>query len=148
MSLRKAAGTVSAATFLSRIFGVVREQIFAALLGATLYSDAFLAAFRIPNLLRDLFAEGALSSAFVPTLTETEIKKSQKEAFDLANLVIGVLLAVVGSITLIGMIFSPAVVQMMALGFKNFEGKTELTVLLTRIMFPFLPTVALASIFM
>ena len=66
-SLARAAGLVSAITFLSRLLGLVREQVFAALLGAGLYADAFQAAFRIPNLLRDLFAEGALSAAFVPT---------------------------------------------------------------------------------
>ena len=66
-SLGRAAGLISALTFLSRLLGLVREQVFAALLGAGLYADAFQAAFRIPNLLRDLFAEGALSAAFVPT---------------------------------------------------------------------------------
>jgi putative peptidoglycan lipid II flippase len=148
LSLQKAAGTVSAATFLSRIFGLVRDQLFAALLGAGYYADAFVAAFRIPNLLRDLFAEGALSSAFVPTFAELEVKKSAEDAYRLANLVIGAILALVGSIALLGILFAPAVVRLVAPGFSAVPGKVDLTVTLTRLMFPFLPTVALASLFM
>jgi putative peptidoglycan lipid II flippase len=148
MSLGRAAGTVGGATLVSRIAGLLRDQLFAALLGVGLYSDAFVIAFRIPNLLRDLFAEGALSSAFVPTFTETEVKRSERDAWDLANLVIGVLLAVVGSLTLLGILFAPQVVAAIAPGFGAIEGKAELTVLLTRIMFPFLPLIALAALFM
>ena len=148
MKLGKAATSVSFCIFLSRIFGLIRDQLFAALLGAGLFADAFVVAFRIPNLLRDLFAEGALSSAFVPTFTEYEVKKSKQEAWALANLVIGVLLVVVGTITLLGMIFTPAVVSIIAPGFEAIPGKQGLTVLLTRIMFPFLPIIAVSALFM
>ncbi len=147
-SVGRAAGIVSFCTFLSRIFGLIRDQLFAALLGAGFYSDAYVIAFRIPNLLRDLFAEGALSSAFVPTFTEHEVKRSIDDAWKLANLVIGVLLAVVGSLTLIGMIFTPQLVALIAPGFDAVPGKGDLTVLLTRIMFPFLPIVAISALFM
>ncbi len=85
---------VSAATFVSRLFGLVREQIFAFLFGAGFATDAFVAAFRIPNLLRDLFAEGALSAAFVPVFTDYLVNKEKKEAFRLGNLVVNALLVV------------------------------------------------------
>ncbi len=148
VEIGKKAGTVSFATFLSRIFGLVRDQLFAALMGAGFFSDAYFIAFRIPNLLRDLFAEGALSSAFVPTFTEYEVRRSQKEAWELANLVMGVLCAVVGTLTLFGMIFTPQVVAVIAPGFGDVPGKMELTVLLTRIMFPFLLIIAISALFM
>src|SRR5688500_16475760 len=90
---------VSAATMLSRVLGLVREQIFAALLGATMAADAFNLAFRIPNLLRDLFAEGALSAAFVPTFSERLRRQGREEAFRLANIVMGAVLIVVGGVT-------------------------------------------------
>src|SRR4030066_337949 len=88
----KSTTVVSGATFVSRLFGLVREQIFAFLFGAGMATDAFVAAFRIPNLLRDLFAEGALSSAFVPVFKEKIVKNGQAEAFRLANLTISALL--------------------------------------------------------
>ncbi|MFH1018942.1 MAG: murein biosynthesis integral membrane protein MurJ, partial [Pseudomonadota bacterium] len=86
--------------------------------------------------------------AFVPTFTEYDVKRSHEAAWDLANLVIGVLLFLVGSLTLLGMIFTPQVVGLIAPGFGDIPGKGELTVLLARIMFPFLPTIAIAAVFM
>src|SRR5512136_996906 len=83
----KSTTLVSSATFISRLFGLVREQIFAFLFGAGFATDAFVAAFRIPNLLRDLFAEGALSAAFVPVFTDYLVNKDKKEAFRLGNLI-------------------------------------------------------------
>src|SRR5690606_39302113 len=88
----RAAGTVSFAVLLSRVLGLVREQVFAGLFGAGLFMDAWLVAFRIPNLLRDLFAEGALSSAFVPTFTEYLQTKGKAQAWELANLVLSTLM--------------------------------------------------------
>lgn len=99
-------------------------------------------------MLRDLFAEGALSSAFVPTFTEYEVRRSKEEAWALANLVIGTLLLIVGSLTVLGMLFAPQVVAVIAPGFEGIAGKSDLTILLTRIMFPFLPLVALSALFM
>lgn len=147
-SIGRAAGTVSTATFFSRIFGLIRDQIFAALMGAGFFSDAYVIAFRIPNMLRDLFAENALSSAFVPTFTEYKERRSPADAWALANLVIGSLLVIVGVLTLIGIFFAPDVVRLIAPGFGGIEGKRELTIFLTRLMFPFLPLVALAALFM
>lgn len=138
---------VSAATMLSRVLGLVREQLFAALLGATAFADAFVVAFRIPNLLRDLFAEGALSSAFVPTFAE-HLKRSREAAFRLGSIVIGALGLATGLVTLLGIVFAPELVAVMAPGFEEVPGKVELTVLCTRVMFPFLPLVALAAVAM
>src|SRR5436309_10316855 len=94
--LARGARRVSALTMLSRLLGLVREQIFAVTLGAGVYSDAFLAAFRIPNLLRDLFAEGALSTAFVPTYVATLRQQSRQAAIALANRVMSTLTIYLG----------------------------------------------------
>ncbi|TMB54457.1 MAG: murein biosynthesis integral membrane protein MurJ, partial [Deltaproteobacteria bacterium] len=110
--------------------------------------DAFITAFRIPNLLRDLFAEGALSAAFVSTFTQYLERGGEAAAWRLASLVINTLLIVVGTITLIGMWIAPDVVLAIAPGFAAIPGKVGLTVGLTRIMFPFLPLVALAAVAM
>jgi len=139
---------VSAATMTSRVLGLVREQLFAALLGASAYADAFVVAFRIPNLLRDLFAEGALSAAFVPTFTDYLRNRGRQQAIRLANVVIGSLLVIVGGLTAVGIWFAPELVSFMAPGFAQVEGKSAMAVLCTRIMFPFLPLVSLAAVAM
>jgi putative peptidoglycan lipid II flippase len=134
---------ISAATMASRVLGLARDQLFAALVGANAFSDAFVAAFRIPNLLRDLFAEGALSSAFVPTLADYHRNRGEREAWRLANLVAGLLLVVVGGVVLLGVLFAPAIVRVVAPGFE--AAQAELTVRLTRIMMPFLLLVSLSA---
>jgi putative peptidoglycan lipid II flippase len=136
---------VSAAIFLSRISGLVREQVMGALFGASAESDAFVVAVRIPNLMRDLFAEGALSSAFIPAFTRTLANEGKAAAAKLSNLVAGSLVAIVGLISVLGMIFSPELVELFASGYHQIPGKFELTVRMTRIMFPFLLLVALAA---
>jgi putative peptidoglycan lipid II flippase len=144
-SVMRAAGVVSAAVFLSRITGLVREMVMARLFGAGQAYDAFLLGFRIPNLTRDLFAEGALSSAFVPVFTQYLATKGKREAAELSNLVATALLMVVGGICVLGMIFSPQLVWLLASGFARVPGKFDLAVALTRVMFPFLLLVALAA---
>ena len=144
-NVMRSAGVVSAAVFLSRISGLVREMIMARLFGAGQAYDAFLLGFRIPNLTRDLFAEGALSSAFVPVFTQYLATKGKREAAELSNLVATALVLVVGGICVLGMIFSPQLVWLLASGFARVPGKFELAVTLTRIMFPFLLLVALAA---
>jgi putative peptidoglycan lipid II flippase len=144
-SLVRSAGVVSAAVFLSRITGLIREIAMARLFGAGQVYDAFLLGFRIPNLTRDLFAEGALSSAFVPIFTKYLSTKGRQEAAELSNLVATALLVVVGVLCVLGMIFSPALVSLLAPGFAAVPGKFDLAVNLTRIMFPFLLMVALAA---
>jgi len=130
---------------MSRITGLLREIVMARLFGAGFVYDAFLLGFRIPNLTRDLFAEGALSSAFVPIFTQTLAQKGRKEAAVLANLVATALIIVVGLFCLVGIIFSPAWVNLLASGFHQVPGKFELAVKMTRIMFAFLLLVALAG---
>ena len=133
------------AVALSRVTGLIRERVMAGLFGASMVNDAFQIAFRIPNLTRDLFAEGALSSAFVPVFTEYLSKRSKKDAVELANLVGTAILLVVGGMCLAGIVFAPALVQIFASGYTDVPGKFDLTVRLTRVMFPFLLLVALAA---
>lgn len=147
-SIAGSAGLVSIATFLSRIGGLVREQLFASLMGAGFYSDAFVVAFRIPNLLRDLLAEGALSTAFVPTFTQRLLQGGTRDAYQLGNLVLTTLLVVTGALALVGAVFASPLVNLIAPGFAATAGKLELTVFLTRLLFPFLPMVALAAVLM
>lgn len=138
-------GPVSAATFLSRVLGLVRDQVFAALFGAGTAADAFNMAFRVPNLLRDLFAEGAMSASFVPTFTAWREKQGDEAAWALGRQLMSTLLAVLLAICALGWIFAPQLVGLLAGGFGAVPGKLELTVSLTRIMLPFLPAVALAA---
>ena len=130
---------------LSRITGLIREMVMARFFGAGSINDAFLLGFRIPNLTRDLFAEGALSSAFVPIFTQTLATRGKREAAILSNLVATSLIMIVGLFCLVGVIFSPLLVTLLAEGFHQVPGKFELAVKLTRIMFPFLLLVALAA---
>ena len=141
----RSAGIVSVAVAMSRLTGLVREMVMARLFGAGFVYDAFLLGFRIPNLTRDLFAEGALSSAFVPIFTQTLAQKGRREAAILSNLVGTALILIVGAFCVLGVIFSPALVDLLAEGFRQVPGKFELAVKMTRIMFPFLLLVALAA---
>ena len=143
--MTRAAGVISGATFLSRVLGLAREQVFAAQFGAGFAVDAFQVAFRIPNLLRDLFAEGAMSAAFVPTLTRTQQEKGPEEAMRLANLVINFLLVTISALCVVGILAAPWIVRFMAPGFAAIPGKLELTTLMTQIMTPFLLLVSLAA---
>jgi putative peptidoglycan lipid II flippase len=146
-NLARSAGVASVAIFLSRITGLVRESVMGYLFGAggSPVMDAFFMGFRIPNLTRDLFAEGALSSAFVPIFTKYLTTKGTTEARRLYNLVATALMLIVGVICLLGILFSPQLVESFASSFHKIPGKFELTVTLTRIMFPFLLLVALAA---
>jgi putative peptidoglycan lipid II flippase len=141
----KRAGVVGAATMLSRVTGLARDQVMANLFGAGFVTDAFNVAFRIPNLLRDLFAEGAMSSAFVPTFTEAHLKRGDEAAWALGRQVMAWLAVVLSVICVLGGLFAGPVVRLFAGGFERVPGKLELTVLLTRVMLPFLPLVALAA---
>jgi putative peptidoglycan lipid II flippase len=145
---RKSAGIVGLAVMGSRVLGLVREQVFAAMFGAGKLLDSFLAAFQIPNLLRDLFAEGALSTAFTTTFTKTLEKEGEAPAWKLASLLFSALILVMGTICLVGILASPWIVHVTNFGFHTVEGKFELTVTLTRILFPFILLVSLASVVM
>jgi putative peptidoglycan lipid II flippase len=137
---------ISAATMASRVLGLARDQLFAILIGANRFSDAFVVAFRIPNLLRDLFAEGALSSAFVPTFADYRRNRGAAEAVALANAVAGLILLVVGALTLAGILWAGPLVSLIAPGFA--PGQAHLAAQLTRIMMPFLLLVSLAALAM
>jgi putative peptidoglycan lipid II flippase len=139
---------MSVATFISRLLGFVRDMITARLFGATGLADAFFAAFRIPNLFRELFAEGSMSSAFIPVLTETTVNKGEKEANKLVKITFTFIIFFVGLLSIAGVIFSPALVRIIAPGFLRDPEKFRQTVLLTRIMFPFLLMVSLAALVM
>jgi putative peptidoglycan lipid II flippase len=143
--LVRSAGVVSLAVFMSRITGLLREIVMARLFGANLVYDAFTLGFRIPNLTRDLFAEGALSSAFVPIFSEYLTNRSKEEAARLVNLVGTALIVIVGAVCAAGIAFAPALVHLMAPGYAAVPGKFALAVSMTRIMFPFLLLVALAA---
>ena len=143
--LVRSAGVVSLAVLMSRITGLLRETIMARLFGAGMIYDAFNLGFRIPNLTRDLFAEGALSSAFVPIFTEYLTTRSKEEAARLVNLVGTALILIVGALCALGMYFAPQLVHLLAPGYAAVPGKFELAVNMTHIMFPFLLLVALAA---
>ena len=153
-SVARSAGIVSIAVMFSRVLGLVRETLFAKYFGAGFLYDAFIVGFRIPNLLRDLFAEGALSAAFVKVFTDYQLKSSEKEAWRLASLVFNCLAVVLSIITVLGILLSPLFVTIITynyLGDPNHyypAEKAALATTLMQIMFPFILLVALAALAM
>lgn len=145
-SVARSAGIVSIAVMFSRLFGLAREMIFANFFGAGFLTDAYVVAFRLPNVLRDLFAEGALSVAFVKVFTDYQIKLSEKAAWRLASLVFNLLAVVLSIICIVGIIFSKELVGLVADGFS--PEKAALATTLTQIMFPYILLVALAAVAM
>jgi len=146
--IAKSAGTVSIAVMCSRVLGLVREQIFAGMFGAGMAYDAFVVAFRIPNLLRDLFAEGALSAAFITVFTDYDTNRSKEETWQLASNVLVFFGILLSALTLLGIFCADPLVNLLASKFSAVPGKTELTILLTRIMLPFLVVISLSAVVM
>lgn len=146
--ITKAAGIMSIATFISRVLGYIKDMVIAKFFGATGIADTFFVAFRIPNLLRELFAEGSMSSAFIPVLTEYQTTQGMKEAEKLVRITFTFILIFVGLTCLMGILFAPSIVTAIAPGFLNMPEKFSLTVLLTRVMFPFLLFISLAALAM
>jgi putative peptidoglycan lipid II flippase len=146
--LARSAGIFGLATIASRILGLARDQVLAYYFGAGDTNDAFRVASRIPNLVRDLFAEGAMSAAFVPTFTRQLTLHGREKSWHLASSVINALLIVTGVIVVIGMVFAEPLVRLFASEFGAVPGKLELTIYLTRIAFPFLTLVAVAAVLM
>jgi putative peptidoglycan lipid II flippase len=144
----RAAGTVGFYTLLSRILGLVRDMVVASFFGSGMAADAFFVAFRIPNLLRRLFAEGSLTIAFIPIFTEYLARKSKQDAFQVARIVLTLLSSVLVVVTLLGILLSPWIVRIMAPGFGGSGMKYELTVLLTRITFPYIFLISILALFM
>lgn len=143
----RATGIVGMAILASRVLGLIREMVFAGLFGAGKNLDAFLMAFRLPNLLRDLFAEGALSTAFITTFSQKIAVEGDKSAWRLANKVATLTALFMSAVTLLGILFAPQLVDLLTWGSWSPE-KTALTILLTRIMWPFMLLVSLAALVM
>lgn len=143
--MTRAAGIVGGATALSRVLGYVRDAVVAYFFGAAMSADAFFVAFRIPNLLRRLFAEGSLTIAFVPVFSEYLEKKGEKEALRMAAAAFRLLGIILAAITVLGVIFAPAIVRVIAPGFASDPEKLALTVTLTRITFPYIFFIGLVA---
>lgn len=144
----KAAGVVGAATLISRIFGFIRDVVIAWFFGAGLAADAFFVAFRIPNLLRRLFAEGSLSIAFIPVFTEYLASKGKAEAFSLARSAIRFLSVLLVFVAIAGILLAPLIVRIIAPGFIDSPEKLSLTITLTRIIFPYIFFICLVALCM
>jgi len=147
-NIARAAGVLGLATILSRLMGMVRDMVVSRLFGAGYATDAFFAAFQIPNMLRRFFAEGALTSAFVPIFSECYTQKGEREARELANTCFTLLTIVMAVVTISGIIFSPLIVRLMFPGFAAESSKLDLTVLLNRLMFPYIFFVSLVALCM
>src|SRR5688572_17038696 len=148
-TLARSAASAGAATMTSRLLGVVREQVIAAYFGASAATDAYNVAFRIPGLLRDLFAEGAMSAAFIPTFTSLLTTSGKEAAWRLANHVINALIVVTGVLVILGIVFAEPLIRAFAAEeFTSSPSQLALTVQLARIMLPTLTLIALAAAFM
>ena len=144
----RAAGVVGAATLVSRVFGYIRDMVLASFFGAGMTADAFIAAFRIPNLLRRLFGEGSLSIAFVPVFTETMARGTREDGLRLAASSLKLLLICLTVVAVVGVVIAPTLIQLVAPGFSHSPEKMALTVTLTRIMFPYVILIGLVALCM
>jgi putative peptidoglycan lipid II flippase len=146
MNLLKALATIGSMTLISRILGFLRDTIIARVFGAGLYSDAFFVAFKIPNLLRRLFAEGAFSQAFVPILAEYKTRRGHDETRDLVDHVATLLALILLVVTVIGVLAAPVLIYISAPGFSATPQKFDLTVQLLRLTFPYIFFISLVSL--
>ncbi len=143
----RGARAVTVAVLISRLLGLVREQVLAGFFGAGFQMDAYVVAYRIPNLLRDLLAEGALASAFVKVFSEWHEKKGPQETWALASRALSTIALLVLGLVVLGELLAPKLVALLAPGFSSIPGKSALATFLTRIMFPFLFLVSLSAVF-
>ncbi len=146
MNLLRALVTVSGMTLVSRVFGFVRDAVIARVFGAGLYTDAFFVAFRLPNLLRRVFAEGAFSQAFVPILAEYKTRRGEAEAHDLVDHVTSLLALALFVVTALGIVCAPLIIYVSAPGFAAVPAKFDLTVELLRVTFPYILFISLTSL--
>ncbi len=144
-SVARSATLISFATLISRVLGFVRDVVIARLFGVYTIAQAFVIAFRIPNLLRDFVGEGATNAAFVPVFSEYQHKRTKEEFWELANVVLNLLLVILSLITLLGVIFSPVIVRLIAPGFVESPDKFWATVELNRYIFPYILLISLAA---
>jgi putative peptidoglycan lipid II flippase len=147
-NLLKSASTISTLTILSRIFGYIRDSRMAFLLGTENIADAFTIAYRIPNLLRRLVGEGAVNAAFIPVFSRYLAADRKDEAWEFANTMLTLALVLLTAITVIGILFSPLLVKLVAYGFTKTPGKLETAAVLNRIVFPYIALVSLSAIAM
>lgn len=146
MNLLKSLATISSMTIFSRISGFIRDAIIACVFGTSTATDAFFVAFRLPNLLRRIFAEGAFSQAFVPILAEHKSRQDDEAVRVFITHVTGLLTLILAMITLIGILIAPWIIYITAPGFANTSDKLNLTVLLLRITFPYIFLISLVSL--
>jgi putative peptidoglycan lipid II flippase len=144
-SIVRSASIIGFATLCSRLLGFIRDIVIARLFGIYVYAQAFVIAFKIPNLFRDFVGEGATNAAFVPVFSEYTIKHSKEEFWELANVVLNFLLVVLTTITILGIIFSPLIVRLIAPGFIADPYKLNVTIKLNRIIFPYILLISLAA---
>jgi putative peptidoglycan lipid II flippase len=145
MNLLRAVATASSMTFVSRVLGFIREMLIASIFGAGVATDAFFVAFRIPNLLRRLFAEGAFSQAFVPVLSEYRTRQGDAETKLLADRTASVLALCLLGVTVLGVVGAPVIIYVSAPGFAASPEKFDLTVAMLRITFPYILFISLVS---
>ena len=146
MNLLKSLAAVSSMTMLSRVLGFVRDTIIARIFGAGVATDAFFVAFKLPNLLRRIFAEGAFSQAFVPILAEYKTQQGEEATRTFVAYVAGLLTLVLAVVTVLGMVAAPWVIWVTAPGFVDSPEKFELTSSLLRVTFPYILLISLASL--
>jgi len=144
-SVAKSASVIGLATLISRILGFIRDMVIARLFGVYIYAQAFVIAFRIPNLFRDLVGEGATNAALVPVFSEYNACRSKEDFWELANVVLNLLLVILMTITILGIIFSPLLVRLIAPGFTASPEKLAATITLNRIIFPYILLISLAA---
>ena len=147
-SLIRNAGIIGSATLLSRILGFVRDMVTASYLGTSIYADAFFVAFRIPNLLRRLFGEGSLTAAFIPVFSTYLTAGKRLEARDIAQTAMTLTAICLTIVTILGIIFSPLIISLIAPGFAATPEKYELAVFLNRLMFPYILLISLVALAM
>jgi putative peptidoglycan lipid II flippase len=146
MNLLRALVSISSLTLLSRIAGFIRDTLIARIFGAGLYTDAFFVAFKLPNLLRRLFAEGAFSQAFVPILSEYKNRKGEDATRKLASEVASALSLTLIGVTVLGILGAPLLVYISAPGFSSDPAKFNVTVVMTRITFPYIGFMSLVAL--
>jgi putative peptidoglycan lipid II flippase len=146
MSLLKSTAVVSSMTLLSRIMGLLRDMVFTRIFGADGATDAFLVAFKIPNFLRRLFAEGAFSQSFVPVLTEYKVNRSKDDVIELTRYTVGTLAWILFILTVVVVIASPLVVMVFAPGFIGKDYKFWLTAAMLMVTFPYILFISLTAL--
>jgi putative peptidoglycan lipid II flippase len=144
----RSTSTISIITFISRVFGFIRDSRIAFLLGTGDFADAYTIAYRIPNLIRRLVGEGAVSSAFIPVFSEYLAEGKRAKAWEFANTILSAALVLLTLITILGILFSPWIVPLFAHGFNSTPGKYELTIVLNRIMFAYIGLIGISALAM